>query len=60
MKNAIITVAMAVTGFAVVGLVGHLINRHSGKCTGGSFRESLKDNSDSADFFLDESKGGES
>lgn len=44
MKNAIITAATAVTGFAFGGLIGHLINRHSGKRTGGSFRETYDDN----------------
>lgn len=44
MKNAIITAATAVTGFAFGGLIGHLINWHSGKRTGGSFRELYEDN----------------
>lgn len=58
MKNAIITAVTVVTGFTLGGLIGHFVHRHSGKRTGGSFRESLDDN-----FYLvrqnfyDDSKG---
>lgn len=61
MKNAIITVATAVTGFAVGALVGcartfctyprlrtNTLVYFPLQVTGGSFRESLEDNSDSA------------
>lgn len=44
MKNAIITVITAVTGFAFGGLIVHLINWHIVKRTGGSFRELYEDN----------------
>lgn len=49
MKNAIITVATAVIGLAVGGLIGHLHTfwtypRRYFHLTGGSFRELYEDN----------------